>query len=134
MILIDTSAWVDYLRGTSGTATDAVRSRLATRSDHVVMCEPIAAELLAGPTDEAVVTQIERLVNGLPSLELDPVTDFRSAALLHRAARRSGRTVRSLNGCLIAAIALRHDAVVLHKENDFDVLAEITALRVDSLL
>ena len=34
-------------------------------------------------------------------------------------------------GALIAAIALRHDAVVVHRDRDFDVLAEIGPLRAE---
>lgn len=128
MILIDTSVWVEYLRGNPGRATDEVRRLLGEDPHRVVMCEPVACELLAGPTHDDVVAQIERLVNGLPSLTLDPAIDFRAASTLYRAARRTGRTVRSLNDCLIAAVALRHGATVLHQDSDFDVLASISPL------
>ena len=134
MILVDTSVWVDYLRRTPGSARDAMRALFAGPHDHLVMCEPVACELLAGPTDESVVASIERLVNGLPTLGVEPDLDFRSSASIYRQARRSGRTVRSLNDCLIAAVALRHDATVLHKDADFNVIAEVTGLKVRSML
>jgi predicted nucleic acid-binding protein len=48
------------------------------------------------------------------------------------AVRRSGRTVRSLVGCLVAAIALRSDVPILHEDADFDAIAACLPLRVQS--
>ena len=85
-------------------------------------------EILAGATDAAAYARLERLVNGLPSLTLDTAVDFRTAAQIFRAGRRDGKTLRSPHACLIAAIAIRHDAVVVHRDSDFDVIAEFTDL------
>jgi predicted nucleic acid-binding protein len=48
------------------------------------------------------------------------------------AVRHSGCTVRSLVGCLIAAIARRSDVPILHKDADFDAIAACLPLRVQS--
>ena len=127
MILIDTSAWIEYFRATGTPAADQVRGLLGDRVDDIAMCEPIAMEILAGAGDDAY-GRLERLVNGLPSLSLDAAVDFRAAAQIYRAGRRRGRTIRSLNDCLIAAMAIRHDATVVHRDADFDVIAEISNL------
>ena len=42
----------------------------------------------------------------------------------------AGETVRKLTDCLIAAVALRHGAALLHRDHDFEVLARHTPLRV----
>lgn len=133
MNLVDTSAWVDYLRAAPTPATAAVRELLTTEPDQVAICEPIAMELLAGAREGTQLTQLEQLVNGLPTLPLDPALDFRAAATIYRAARRSGLTIRSLVDCLIAAQAIRHDAIVVHKDLDFEVIARLTPLRAVSL-
>lgn len=133
MILIDTSAWVEYLRASPGGPADEVRRQLSEQLEDVVTCEPVAMEILAGARDHQGWTRLEQLVNGLPSLDLDAATDFRAAAQLFRAARTTGRTVRSLNDCLIAALAIRHTATVLHRDVDFEVLAEISDLAAVSL-
>ena len=126
MILIDTSAWIEYFRATGTPAADQVRGLLGDRVDDIAVCEPIAMEIL-GAGDDAY-GRLERLVNGLPSLSLDAAVDFRAAAQIYRAGRRRGRTIRSLNDCLIAAMAIRHDATVVHRDADFDVIAEISNL------
>ena len=132
MILIDTSAWVEYLRATGSAAAIEVRRLLSTEADRVVMCEPVAMEILSGAVDDDKHAKLERLVNGLPLLKIDDAADFCSAATIHRAARRTGRTIRSINDCLIAALSIRHGASIIHRDADFEVIAAITGLQAES--
>lgn len=131
--LVDTSVWVDFLRGEESPATRALRDLLRSGPGSVCMTEPIAMELLAGATDEVMLGRLERLANGLPSLVVDQALDFRSAAAIHRGCRRAGRTVRSLTDCLIAAVAIRHGVRLVHKDADFEAISSVTALNALSL-
>lgn len=133
MILVDTSVWIEYFRATGSAAALEVRRLLSEEPDQVVTCEPIAMEILAGASNEQTYRKLERLVNGLSLLEVETATDFRSAADIYRAARSTGQTVRSINDCLIAAVALRYHARVAHRDADFDVIARITGLITTSL-
>ncbi|GAB3026218.1 type II toxin-antitoxin system VapC family toxin [Mycobacterium bourgelatii] len=133
MILIDTSAWIEYFRATGSSAALEVRRLLAEQTDQIAICEPIAMEILSGAIDDAAHAQLERLVNGLPSLDVNVALDFRTAAQIYRAARRAGRTIRSINDCLIAAVAIRHNAHVVHRGADFDVIVAMTCLVATSL-
>jgi predicted nucleic acid-binding protein len=128
VILIDTSAWIEYFRATRSPAAIEVRRLLAERTDDVAMCEPVAMEILSGAIDDSAHAKLERLVNGLPSLAVDAAVDFRTAAQIYRTARRAGQTIRSINDCLIAAIAIRHNANVVHRDADFDVIVAMTGL------
>jgi predicted nucleic acid-binding protein len=127
MILIETSAWIDYLRAAPTEARVAVRELLRSDAD-VRITEPIIMELIAGSKGKEAV--IEQLVNGLPLVPLDAALDFRAAGELFRASRANGHPIRSLVDCLIAAIAIRHGATLLHKDRDFVFLAEISPLRL----
>src|SRR4051794_9441754 len=122
MILVDTSAWVDFLRGADTPARVAVRELIARHFDELVLCEPIVMELTAGASDPAALDRIGQLVDGLPSLNVEPLLDFRAAAALHRLARSNGETVRSIVDCLIAAVALRHGVTLVHKDRYFEAL------------
>lgn len=129
MILVDTSAWIEYLRGTD----DAVVARLDALLDHdapLAITEPIVMELLAGATTPRLEQQIGMLVDGLPELSVDARIDYRAAARLHVASRRNGHPIRSLVDCLIAAVAIRRDVPVLHRDRDFGFLADISPLRI----
>lgn len=88
---------------------------------------------LLGPGSEQTYRMFERLVNGLASLEVETATDFRSAAGIYRAARSAGQTIRSINDCVVAAVALRHHARVAHRDADFEGIEGITGLMVTSL-
>ena len=131
MILVDTSAWIEYFRATGSTAAIEVRRLLSDGAAEIAMCEPIAMEILCGATNETHTT-LEQLVNGLPSLHVDNAVDFRTAADIYRAGRRAGKTVRSINDCLIAAVAIRHGVRIVHCDADFDVIAQITSLATAS--
>ncbi|HEY9304033.1 MAG TPA: PIN domain nuclease [Mycobacterium sp.] len=128
MILIDSSAWIEYFRATGSPAAVEVRRLLSDEATEVAMCEPIAMEILSGAVDDNRHAKLEQLVNGLPSLSVDNAIDFRVAAGIYRAARRAGQTIRSLNDCLIAAVAIRHQARIVHRDIDFDVIASMTPL------
>ena len=132
MILVDTSAWIEYLRATGSTAAIEVRRLLADETAQTAMCEPVAMEILSGAANDNVHTALERLVNGLPSLSVDSTVDFRTAADIYRAARRAGETIRSITDCLIAAVAIRHGARIVHRDADFDVIARLTSLEATS--
>jgi hypothetical protein len=135
VILVDTSAWAEYFRATGSPAAAVVRRLLDDRLDDLAMCEPIAMEILAGAGSDTAYSRLERLVNGLPSLTVDDAVDFRSAAKIYRAARRTGKTIRSITDCLIAAVAIRHDATLVHRDGDFEVIGQVTTLaarRADS--
>jgi predicted nucleic acid-binding protein len=132
MLLVDTSVWIDYLRGAETPARRNLRRQLNTDDPGVVMAEPIAMELLAGPTSERIAADITRMVNGFPVIPMDVQLDFRSAASIFRACRRFGRPVRNLSDCLIAAVAIRAGVTLAHKDADFDTIALVTPLVAES--
>ncbi len=135
MNLIDSSAWIEYLRRTGSPANVAVRELVQARLAEVATTEPVIMEVLAGAPSDRAFTQLGTLMTGLRLLSVDPALDYHDAAVAFRAVRAAGRTVRSTMDCLIAAIAIRTDAVLVHRDRDFDVLAAaLPDLRVRSLV
>ncbi|MBA2324479.1 MAG: PIN domain-containing protein, partial [Pseudonocardiales bacterium] len=75
--------------------------------------------------------QAEKLISGLPLLAVDAFVDYRSAAAAARASRLNGHPIRSIVDCLIAAVAARTGAALVHRDRDYDYLGEVLAdLRV----
>lgn len=135
MELIDSSAWIEFLRATGSRANLAVRELVQERPYEIALTEPVVMELLAGAADERAFAQIEKLTSGLPLLSVDVVVDYRDAALAYRAVRARGGAVRKLLDCLIAVVAIRTGAVLVHRDRDFDVLATaLPDLRVRSMI
>ena len=127
MILVDTSAWVEFLRDTASPACARVDELL---DDDIATCHPIRMEVLAGAGNERHLADLRGLLARAALLPTDPV-DYEDAATLYRTCRREGDTVHSLIDCLIAATAIRADVAVLHADSDFEVLSRHTALRLD---
>lgn len=128
MIVVDTSAWVEFLRDTGSWQCERVDGLL---EDEFAITDVIRMELLAGARDDRHLQRLRGLAARATNLPTEP-SDYDHAATLYRACRRCGETVRKLVDCLIAAVAVRHGAEVLHADADFDVLARHTDLRVVS--
>ena len=121
--LIDTSVWVEFLNARPGAARARVRE-LAEEPGSIRTTEPVLMEVWSGATGEELV-RTERVLDRFDVLGVYPALDFRAAADLYRGAKRRGYTVRSMVDCVIAAVALRNETILLHRDRDFDVLAEI---------
>ncbi|HWH30594.1 MAG TPA: PIN domain-containing protein [Mycobacteriales bacterium] len=128
MIVVDTSAWVEFLRGTGSATCTAVRSAIAT-ADELAVPDVVRLELLAGAA-EADVEDLRRLLARFVALPASSPADHEVAASLYRRARSAGRTVRSLVDCLVAAAALRLDVPVLARDRDYAALAAVSGLRL----
>jgi predicted nucleic acid-binding protein len=90
----------------------------------------VMMELLAGAADAGELARLRRLLGRFRLLPVEGLADYEAAADLYRRCRVGGETVRKLTDCLIAAVALRHGAALLHRDHDFEVLARHTPLRV----
>jgi predicted nucleic acid-binding protein len=129
MTLVDTSAWIEFLRDTGSPVCRRVDELLAS---DIATCAPIRMEVLAGARDERHLGELRRLLARAVHLPTADV-DYEDAAGLYRSCRRQGETVRRLIDCLIAAVAVRADVPILHADADFTALARCSDLRVDAV-
>lgn len=129
MIVVDTSVWIDFLRGAT---TSQVARFVALVDDDagIALTDVILTEILQGLRSEADVRRVERRLASFEVLRLEGLDDFRRAAALYRAARKKGITVRRTLDCLIASVCIREDVALLHADSDFDRLASCSMLRV----
>jgi predicted nucleic acid-binding protein len=128
-MVVDTSAWVEYLRAT-GSPTDAALTAAIRAGDPIGVPDVVRLELLAGAGTEEQVRDLARLLARFSAMPGASPADHDTAAALYRAARRTGQTVRSLLDCLVAAAALRTDASLLARDRDFEVIARVSPLRL----
>jgi predicted nucleic acid-binding protein len=126
VILVDTSAWIEFLRDTGSPTCEAVDRLL---DDDLAICDPVAMEVLAGARDEHHLAQLRGLLGRATMLPTTPA-DYDAAASLYRACRVRGETVRKLIDCLIAAVAIKARAEVLHADADFVAIARHTDLEL----
>ena len=125
MYLVDTSVWVDFLRG-SDTPQVAILKVLLDSEGVVGIAPIILQEVLQGAdTDERFEkwrTYFEGLCCYAPA---DPLASHIAAARLYQACRRVGKTPRSSNDCLIARIAIEEGLMLLHNDRDFRIIAAV---------
>lgn len=131
MIVVDTSVWIDVLRGSESSAA-ARCVELIEDGAPVALTDVILTELLQGLESEREVRLVESHMRAFPILRLESLDDFSLAAQLYRTARRAGVTIGKTIDCLIAAPCVRTGASLLHADADFDRLATCTPLRVFS--
>lgn len=127
-MIADTSAWVEFLRGTghrvAAALTRLIEMRRAAVTDVVVM------EILMGARSESEARRLRHDLLGLPVVTLRGLRDFEEAASMYRACRSAGATIRSIGDCLIAVAVIRAGAEILHNDRDFDAIARHTGLRI----
>jgi predicted nucleic acid-binding protein len=128
-MVVDTSAWVEYLRAT-GSPADAALTDAVRASDDIGVPDVVRLELLAGAGTDVQVRDLQRLLGRFHAMPAASPADHETAAALYRAARRTGATVRSLLDCLVAAAALRTDSPLLARDRDFKVIARVSPLRL----
>ena len=126
MILIDTSAWVEFLRDTGSPICNRVDELL---DSDIAICSAVQMEVLAGARDERHLSDLRRLLARAAVFPTE-ATHYEDAAALFRQCRRQGETVRKLIDCLIGAVAISAQIPILHNDTDFDVLARHTDLKV----
>ena len=128
MILVDTSAWIEFLRDTGSATCERVETLLGAE---IATCDAVRMEVLAGARDERHLQSLRGLLARAILIPTSP-RDYDNAAALYRQCRRKGETVRKSIDCLIAAVAISAEVPILHNDVDFDVLARHTPLQVDS--
>ena len=128
MILIDTSAWIEFLRDTGSTTAGRVRERLI--SEDVATCGAVYMEVLAGARNERHLVELRRLLARAATIPIE-AADYDQAMSLYRYCQRGGETIHSLVDCLIGAVALRAGVPILHHDPDFDALARHSPLLID---
>lgn len=129
LIVADTSAWVEFLRGTGHEVAVTLRE-LVERDADVAITEVILMELLAGARSGPAVRELRARLLSFRLLPLEGLADFEEAALIYRACRDAGETLSSLSDCLIAVPVIRAGASLLHSDGDFDVIARHSALKI----
>ena len=118
-ILIDTSAWIDFLRGRSGALSDAVERALS--DDSALLCGVVIAELLQGAKGQKERQQLEFLFANVECLPVLP-DDWHGAGRALQALRLSG-IILPLSDAIIAAVAQRHGVSILTADAHFQHLS-----------
>lgn len=124
-MLVDSSVWIDFLRGVSSGETRLLQETLQ-HGEPLWLAPPILQEVLQGADSSQRFDKWDRVLGELPMVvDSDMRGLTREAAKLYARCRWQAFTPRSANDCLIAVYAIRFELPLLHRDRDFENIAKV---------
>ena len=127
MILVDSSVWIDFFRGTVTPETERLDALLG--SELLVVGDLILAEVLQGFSSERDFNQARTLLTALDVVTLGGPEIAIQAARNFRTLRARGVTIRKTIDTLIATRCIESDYALLFSDRDFEPFVEHLGLR-----
>lgn len=121
MIAADTSTWIAFFQGDTGTDADLLDRALADRQ--IVMVPAVLTELLSDPEMPAEISEI---LNEIPQIEITTGYWQRAGAL--RAKVLSQKRKARLGDALIAQSCIDAKLQLITRDNDFRAFVEASGL------
>jgi predicted nucleic acid-binding protein len=128
LILVDSSVWIDYFRGSITAQTEKLDQLLS--SEPLAIGDLILTEVLQGFDDERDFNKARKMLTALTVVELGGQGTAIQAARNFRALRTRGVTVRKTIDTVIATRCIESGYDLLHSDRDFDPFVNHLGLRV----
>jgi predicted nucleic acid-binding protein len=128
MVIVDTTVWIDYLRGVESQEAlwlDQELSRQRLGLTDLILCE-----VLQGIRDQATFADARDRLSKLYLFQNGGKDLAIAAAENYRTLRERGYRIRRTIDCLIATFCLEAGHTLLHRDRDFDVFEKEMGLRV----
>jgi predicted nucleic acid-binding protein len=126
-LVVDSSVWIDLLRGAETERTALLRASFSSR--RIVLGDLVYLEVMRGVVDAsaAVVRQRMELYE---MVAISNVAIARQAARNYAFLRARGVTVRRTIDMLIGTFCIANQMPLLHADRDFDALEQHLGLQV----
>jgi hypothetical protein len=118
VILVDSSVWVDYFRGTASPQAERLDSLLGT--EPIATGDLILTEVLQGFVSDRDFDRVRRLLTSLVVVDLGGQRIAIQAARNFRALRALGITARKTIDTVIATRCIESGLALLYSDRDFD--------------
>lgn len=116
-ILVDTSVWIDFLRGVDARHVAALDS--AIQSQRILIPDVALAEILLGLRNEKIARQVELDLRRFEVIDIGGREMAVKAARNYRTLRTKGSTIRSTLDLMIGTWCIEHDVPLLHNDRDY---------------
>ena len=127
MILVDSSVWIDYLRGTASPQAEKLDALLGTMP--LAIGDLILTEVLQGCATDRAFNAVKRTLSTLHPVHLGGFELAIEAAKNFRKLRALGFTVRKTIDTVIATRCIMDGMELLHSDRDFDPFEKHLGLR-----
>lgn len=128
MVIVDTTVWIDSLRGSKNPQTYWLDRELERQP--LGLTDLILCEVLQGIRDPAAFRQVRDELLHFHLFPTGGIDLAIAAAQNYQTLRKRGQTVRKTIDCLIATFCLRAGHELLHRDHDFDPFEKVLGLRV----
>lgn len=118
MILVDSSVWIDFFRGTVTPQSERLDQLLGR--EPLLIGDLILAEVLQGFTSERDFNQARKMLGALELVNLGGAEMAAQAARNFRTLRAKGVTIRKTIDTFIATCCIEQDHALLFSDRDFD--------------
>jgi predicted nucleic acid-binding protein len=129
-VLADKSAWVQ--QAYSETARDRIEFLRATSRLH--LCAVTIAELLYSSRSAEEMAADEDDLSLLGVLHIDTEVEDRVTWIMRKFAARGQHRAPSIADLFVSAVAMTHEATLLHYDKDFELIADVTGMRQEWIL
>lgn len=130
MILVDSSVWIDYFRGTQNPQTDQLDTLLEQADDDLGVADLVVFEVLRGFASPTEQQRAKAVLLNATVVDIGGLENALLATGHHRALRARGYTIRSPIDVLLASYCITHGHMLLHRDADFDVMEALRGLSV----
>ena len=128
MVIVDTTVWVDYLKGSSTLEIEWLDRE--TSRQRLGLLDLMACEVLQGLSTDEEAVRVLRHLRRFEIFRTGGIELAVAAARNYRHLRSRGRTVRKTIDCLIATFCIEQNHALLHNDRDFDAFEELLDLQV----
>lgn len=127
-VLIDTSVWIDFFKGTSEQTVETVSNLLKER--RVLLTGIVLFELLQGAKDKQEAQKISSLLSPLDRFEPNPSL-WEESGLKANHLRKKGITSPTID-LILTFIAIEAKALIFSHDKHFSILARHSDLKLYS--
>jgi predicted nucleic acid-binding protein len=128
VVIVDTTVWIDYLRGTENPETRWLDREL--QQQRLGMTDLILCEVLQGIREQTAFERVRTDLLRFQVFQSGGIDLAIAAAQNYRELRQRGYTVHKTIDCLIATFCLEARHELLHRDRDFDCFETVLGLRV----
>jgi hypothetical protein len=128
VIIVDTSAWIEYFRG--GLPRVVNKVDLCLEQDLVGIGDLVYCEVMQGIRSPREEGEVSSLLLSLPQFEMVGFTMAEKSASNYRLLRSKGVTVRKTIDVLIGTFCAEHGLQLIHHDSDFDLMAKHIGLDI----
>jgi predicted nucleic acid-binding protein len=128
MILVDSSIWIDYFKGTISKETNWLDESIGIEA--IIMGDIILSEVLRGFQNEKDFKTAKKLLLEIPFMDMIGQELAIKSAVNYRTLRQKGITIRKTIDVMIGTFCIHNNIFLLHNDKDFVPLEKYLKLKV----